>query len=51
MNYTRTSQARLVHYLVHDAGHTQIAAGSQTVLGLFGAKELVDQIVKGLPLL
>jgi PTH2 family peptidyl-tRNA hydrolase len=28
------SQAGLPHYLVVDAGHTQIAAGSRTVLGI-----------------
>lgn len=37
-------------YLVHDAGHTQIPAGSRTVLGLFGQIEAVDQITGHLKL-
>merc|ERR1712227_138150 len=44
---TMASQAEasgLAHYLVHDAGRTQIAAGSVTVLGIMGKNDSVDQI-------
>ncbi|CAK5023475.1 unnamed protein product [Meloidogyne enterolobii] len=37
-------------YLVRDAGHTQIPAGSKTVLGVFGTIEAVDRITGGLKL-
>lgn len=38
-------------YIVHDAGRTQIAAGSATVLGLGPApKKVIDQITKDLKL-
>jgi PTH2 family peptidyl-tRNA hydrolase len=39
-------------YIVHDAGRTQIAAGSQTVLAIGpGYKSDIDSITGGLPLL
>lgn len=41
----------LVHYLVHDAGHTQVAAGSMTVLGIMGKIDVVDQVTGSLQLL
>ena len=41
----------LVSYLVADAGRTQIAAGSQTVLAVGpGPGNLVDQVTGGLKL-
>jgi PTH2 family peptidyl-tRNA hydrolase len=44
--------AGLVTYLVHDAGHTQIAAGSMTVLAIGPAPyELCDTITGKLKLL
>ena len=36
---------------IHDAGRTQIAAGSMTVLGVLGPKSVVDQVTGGLKLL
>ncbi len=54
-------QAELAHqalssglpaYIVHDAGRTQIAAGSQTVLAIGpGPKSHIDRITGGLSLL
>lgn len=37
--------------VVHDAGRTQIAAGSATVLGVVGPKGVVDSVTGGLKLL
>lgn len=37
--------------VIHDAGRTQIAAGSATVLGVLGPKGVVDQITGHLKLL
>jgi peptidyl-tRNA hydrolase, PTH2 family len=37
--------------VIHDAGRTQIAAGSATVLGVLGPKSVVDQVTGGLKLL
>ncbi|KIV83912.1 peptidyl-tRNA hydrolase [Exophiala sideris] len=37
--------------IIHDAGRTQIAAGSATVLGVLGPKSVVDQVTGGLKLL
>lgn len=39
------------HYMVQDAGRTQIAAGSKTVLAVFGSLEQVDKVTGGLKLL
>lgn len=36
---------------IHDAGRTQIAAGSATVLGVLGPKSVVDQVTGHLKLL
>lgn len=47
-------QARNLHlhaFLVHDAGHTQIPAGSRTVLGIFGLVEEVDKVTGALKLM
>jgi peptidyl-tRNA hydrolase, PTH2 family len=41
----------LVARVIRDAGRTQIAAGSATVLGLLGPKSVVDQVTGGLKLL
>lgn len=37
--------------VIHDAGRTQIAAGSATVLGILGPRSVVDQVTGGLKLL
>lgn len=37
--------------IIHDAGRTQITAGSATVLGVLGPKSVVDQVTGGLKLL
>lgn len=37
--------------VIHDAGRTQIAAGSATVLGVLGPKSVVDQVTGHLKLL
>lgn len=41
----------LVARVIRDAGRTQIAAGSSTVLGLLGPKSLADQVTGSLKLL
>ena len=47
-----TKRARLPHYLVRDAGKTQIAAGSKTVLAIGPApKEQIDALTGTLKLL
>lgn len=38
-------------YLVSDAGHTQVAAGSNTVLSIFGKESEVNQVTGKLKLL
>lgn len=43
--------ANLPNYLVSDAGHTQIPAGSVTVLGIFGSNQELDKITGSLRLL
>ena len=37
--------------IIHDAGRTQIAAGSATVVGILGPKSVVDQVTGHLKLL
>ncbi|XP_051874173.1 UBA_like_SF and PTH2 domain-containing protein [Pristis pectinata] len=44
-------QQKLPNYLVQDAGRTQIAAGSRTVLAIMGEEKLVNQVTGSLPLL
>ncbi|XP_069792788.1 probable peptidyl-tRNA hydrolase 2 [Narcine bancroftii] len=44
-------QQKLPNYLVQDAGRTQIAAGSHTVLAIMGEETLVDRVTGSLPLL
>ncbi|XP_076437813.1 putative peptidyl-tRNA hydrolase 2 [Babylonia areolata] len=41
----------LPYYLVQDAGHTQVAPGSITVLGIMGKIDVVDQVTGSLKLL
>ena len=42
----------LVAHIIHDAGRTQIASGSATVLGIGpGPKSVIDQVTGGLKLL
>ena len=41
----------LVAYIVADAGHTQIPAGSRTVLGIFGPSDVIDTVTGQLKLL
>lgn len=43
--------ARLPTHLVSDAGHTQIPAGSVTVLSIFGSNQELDRITGSLRLL
>ncbi|XP_076265315.1 putative peptidyl-tRNA hydrolase 2 isoform X2 [Rhynchophorus ferrugineus] len=49
--YHKAISEGLPAYLVRDAGHTQIASGSLTVLSLFGIEEHVENITGKLPLL
>lgn len=51
MLFNEATQANIPCYLVHDAGHTQIPAGSVTVLSLFGLEDRVDLITGKLRLL
>ncbi|XP_068704994.1 probable peptidyl-tRNA hydrolase 2 [Montipora capricornis] len=44
-------KAHIPYYLVHDAGKTQVAAGSLTVIGLFGSSSEVGTITGTLLLL
>ncbi|EDO33770.1 predicted protein [Nematostella vectensis] len=48
---TQAKRLQLPFYLVQDAGRTQIASGSVTVLGIFGATEEVNKITGKLRLL
>lgn len=48
---SKTESLGLPHYLVHDAGKTQIAAGSVTVLGIMGKIDVVDNVTGSLKLL
>ena len=47
----QASSVSLDNYLVQDAGHTQVAAGSKTVLGIFGKVTEVDRVTGTLKLL
>ncbi|CAH0553295.1 unnamed protein product [Brassicogethes aeneus] len=49
--YEKAKSHNIVCHLVHDAGHTQIAPGSATVLGIFGLEDDVDKIAGKLKLL
>jgi len=45
------TQSGLSNYIVRDAGRTQVAAGSSTVLAVFGKTEDVDRVTGSLKLL
>ncbi|CAL1533235.1 unnamed protein product [Lymnaea stagnalis] len=47
----QAAAANIDHYLVQDAGHTQVAPGSRTVLGLFGKVDDIDRVTGKLKLL
>lgn len=47
----KARESNISNYLVSDAGCTQIAPGSKTVLGLFGTSEELDKITGTLKLL
>ncbi|BFZ11151.1 hypothetical protein BsWGS_14190 [Bradybaena similaris] len=48
---TQATNHKLDRCIVHDAGHTQVAAGSATVLGIFGKVDVVDKVTGKLKLL
>ncbi|XP_078332244.1 putative peptidyl-tRNA hydrolase 2 [Crassostrea virginica] len=47
----KASSEGLPHYIVHDAGKTQVASGSMTVLAIMGKLDVVDAITGSLTLL
>ena len=47
----KAKEKGLYAYLVHDAGHTQVAAGSLTVLSVFGRDFIVQDVTGKLKLL
>ncbi|KAL8607669.1 hypothetical protein ACOMHN_039343 [Nucella lapillus] len=47
----KARSAGLPNYLVQDAGHTQVAPGAITVLGIMGKIDVVDQVTGSLKLL
>jgi PTH2 family peptidyl-tRNA hydrolase len=47
----KARESGLPHYLVSDAGHTQVAPGSNTVLSIFGKDSDVNVITGKLKLL
>jgi len=48
----KSEQLKIVTYLVVDAGHTEIPAGTKTVLGIGPAPDnIIDQVTRELPLL
>ncbi|XP_046650794.1 probable peptidyl-tRNA hydrolase 2 isoform X1 [Daphnia pulicaria] len=47
----KAKESGLLHYLVSDAGHTQVAPGSNTVLSIFGKESDVNEITGKLKLL
>ncbi|CAG9828849.1 unnamed protein product [Diabrotica balteata] len=49
--YEKAKEKNIPCYLVRDAGHTQIAPGSVTVLSLFGLEENVNSVTGKLSLL
>ena len=48
---TKASSADILSIVIHDAGHTQIKAGSLTCLALFGKTSQLDEITGSLTLL
>ena len=50
--YEKALSKGIPAYIVHDAGHTQIAAGSKTVVGLGPAgEEILNEVTGDLKLL
>ena len=47
----KADSLNLVNYIVMDAGRTQIAAGSTTVLGILGPVDIVNEVTAELKLL
>ena len=48
----KADQLKLVSHIISDAGHTEIPAGTKTVLGLGPApNNIIDQVTGDLPLL
>ena len=48
----KAMQLKIVSYIITDAGHTEIPAGTKTVLGIGPApSNLVDQVTGDLPIL
>lgn len=47
----KATSVGLPNYIVQDAGHTQVAPGSATVLGIMGKIDAVDQVTGSLKLL
>ena len=48
----KAEQLKIAAYLIEDAGHTEIPAGTKTVLGLGPApSNIIDQVTGDLPLL
>jgi len=48
---SHASMASCISFLVHDAGHTQVAAGSATVLAVFGGNSQIDSVIGNLIIL
>lgn len=44
-------KAHIPHYLVHDAGKTQVSSGALTVIGLFGSSSELGMLTGSLLLL
>ncbi len=50
--YGQAKEAGLICYMVNDAGHTEIPAGTTTVVGIGpGMRSSIDKITSSLPLL
>ena len=49
--YNDAINAKLITYLVKDAGHTEIPPGTLTVVGILGPRRAVDALVGNLSLL
>ena len=48
----KAKQLKIVSHIVIDAGHTEIPAGTKTVLGIGPApSNIIDQVTGGLPIL
>lgn len=48
----KAEQLKMVAHIISDAGHTEIPAGTRTVLGIGPApSNLIDQVTSNLPLL